>query len=124
MLEEVRLDIVAPDRLEAVEDTLCRVEARVVNRGTSLVTVRFAIAHEAPKVVDISRGGEASYAVDLATTLELHYITLIVEAKGSDGTFAPIQGGTRQIPITVTPRQDKVEFGSALNVFDDLDDLG
>ena len=107
-----------------MEDTLCRVEVRVVNRGTSLATVRFAIAHEAPKIVDISKGGEASYAVDLATTLELRYVTLIVEAKGSDGTFAPVQGGTRQIPITVTPRQDKVEFGSALDVFDDLDDLG
>ena len=86
--------------------------------------MRFAIAHEAPKIVDISKGGEASYAVDLATTLELRYVTLIVEAKGSDGTFAPVQGGTRQIPITVTPRQDKVEFGNALDVFDDLDDLG
>jgi hypothetical protein len=57
-------------------------------------------------------------------TLELRYVILIVEAKGSDGTFAPVQGGTRQIPITVTPRQDKVAFGSALDVFDDLDDRG
>jgi hypothetical protein len=47
-----------------------------------------------------------------------------VEAKGADGVFALVQGGTRQIPITVIPRQDKVEFGSALDVFDDLDDLG
>jgi hypothetical protein len=123
-LEKVRLDIAAPSRLEAVEDMLCRVEVHVVNRGTSLATVRFAIAHEAPKIVDISRGGEASYAVDLATTLELRYVTLIVEAKGADGAFAPVEGGTRQIPIAVTPRQDKVEFGSALDVFDDLDDLG
>jgi len=30
----------------------------------------------------------------------------------------------RQSPITVTPQQDKVEFGNALDVFDDLDDLG
>ena len=94
VLEEVHLDIVAPDHLEAVEDTLCHVEVRVVNRGTSLATVRFAIAHEAPKIVDISKGGEASYAVALAMTLELRYVTLIVEAKGSDGTFAPVQGGT------------------------------
>ena len=115
-LEEVRLDIVAPDRLEAMEDTLCRVEVRVVNRGTSLVTVRFAIAHEAPKVADISKGGEASYAAEFATTLDLRYVTLTVEAKGTDGAFAPVQGGTRQIPIVVTPRQDKVEFGSALSI--------
>ena len=120
VLEEVRL-IVAPDHLEAVEDTLCHVEVRVVNRGMSLATVRFAIAHEAPKIVDISKG-EASYAVALAMTLELR-MSLIVEAKGSDGTFAPVQGGTSD-PITVTPRQDKVAFGSALDVFDDLDDQG
>src|SRR5438105_9114748 len=48
----------------------------------------------------------------------------LVEAKGADGTFAPVQGGTRQLPITVTPRHDKVEFGSALDVFDDLNDMG
>ena len=121
-LEEVNLGIIAPNRLEAMEDTLCRVEVRVLNRGTSLATVRFAIAHEAPKVVDISKGGEAAYAVDLAATLDLRYVTITVEAKGPDGKFAPVQGGTRQIPMTVTPRQDKVEFGSALGVFDDLDD--
>ena len=87
-------DIVAPDHLEAVEDTLCHVEVRALNRGMSLATVQFAIAHEAPKIVDISKGGEASYAAALAMTLELRYVTLIVEAKGSDGTFAPVQGGT------------------------------
>src|SRR5262249_55452207 len=101
----------------------CRVEVRVLNRGTSLATVRLAIAHERPKVVDVNKGGEASYIVEVAATLELRYITLTVEAKGPDGKFAPVRGGTRQIPIIVTPRQDKVEFGKALDAFDGLDDL-
>jgi hypothetical protein len=121
-LEEIRLEIRVPDRLEVAEDAMLRVEVGVLNLGKSLATVRIAVAHEPPKVVDVGKGKEASHIVEFAATLDLKYVTITVETKEPEGKFYPVKGGTRQIPVTVISRRDKVEFGGALDAFDRLDD--
>jgi hypothetical protein len=45
----------------------------------------------------------------------------VIEAKGPDGRYAVVPGGTRQIPLNVKERTDKVEFSKALDVFGDLE---
>jgi hypothetical protein len=120
-VEEVSLQLQVPDSIEVVEDAVFRVDISVLNRGPSLTTVRIVIAHEPPMVFEVSKGKKVSLSAELVAMLDLRHVDVTVEAKRPDGTFAPVRGSMRQIPVVVTPRLDKVEFGRALDAFDALD---
>ncbi|HXH13307.1 MAG TPA: hypothetical protein VNP04_26460 [Alphaproteobacteria bacterium] len=53
--------------------------------------------------------------------LGLKFSAILVEAKGTDGRYAVVKGGSRQIPVMVKPRADKVEFSKALDAFSDIE---
>jgi hypothetical protein len=118
--EEIRLAISTPERLRILEDETAEVLVTIKNTGTSLVTVRVAIGKAAGQSADLGRGVERTFNETMQAELGLKFIPVLIEAKGTDGRYAVVKGGNRQIPITVQERTDKVEFSKALNVFDEL----
>ena len=120
--EIMLLEISAPSRLKAEEDQRFKVEIRVLNKGNSLASVRITIGELPPTVLDVSRGKEVLHEGEIEANITLKHISVTVEARRPDGSYAVVQGGTRQIPVTVSARKDKVEFGNALEAFDDLDE--
>jgi hypothetical protein len=119
--EEICVVITTPERLRAQEDEEMVVSVAVKNDGTSLVAVRVTIGNDGGKAAELSRGAERAFTVSLKATLGLKFIPVVIEAKGPDGRYAVVPGGTRQIPLAVKERTDKVEFSKALDVFGDLE---
>lgn len=120
--EHVRLEIKAPERLEAVEDEQLRIEVTVANKGASSIFVRITIADRPAKVLEINRGEARTQSAEIKATLKTGSVAVLVEYRGANGRYLPAPGGARQIPLRVTPRRDKVEFSNALDIFDDQDD--
>lgn len=118
--ESVRIEIITPERLEAKEDERLQVEVKLTNKGASLIAVRVTVASKAPKVIELARDESKTFSAEVEATLKLTFINVLVEYRGANGRYAPVSGGTRQIPVKVQPRADKVEFSDALDVFDDL----
>jgi hypothetical protein len=73
------------------------------------------------QTAELTRGAERSFTERLRGELGLKFIVLIVEARGTDGRYAVVKGGSRQIPVTVRERTDKVEFSRALDAFSDIE---
>jgi hypothetical protein len=119
--EEIRLEISTPDRLRAQEDDEIEVPVTIRNAGASIVTIRVTIGNASAKTAEIGRRAERRYAEHMRAELGLKFIAIIIEAKGPDGRYAVVKGGSRQIPVTVKERTDKVEFSKALDVFSDLE---
>jgi hypothetical protein len=119
--EEIRLTISTPERLRVQEDEEFEVPVMVKNASTILASVRVTIGKAAAKTADLSRGAERRFTEMLKAELGLKFIAIVVEVRGLDGRYAVVQGGTRQIPLSVKERTDKVEFSRALDVFEDLE---
>ncbi|MBI3302759.1 MAG: hypothetical protein HYZ72_11895 [Deltaproteobacteria bacterium] len=64
---------------------------------------------------------ERRFTEAVKAELGLKFVAVVVEAKGPDGRYAVVVSGTRQIPVSVKERTDKVEFSKALDVFSDLE---
>jgi len=118
--ESVQIEIITPERLEAKEDERIQVEVKLINKGASLIAVRVTVASKAPKVIELARNESRTLSAEVEGTLKLTFINVLVEYRGANGRYAPVPSGTRQIPVKVQPRADKVEFSDALDVFDDL----
>jgi len=119
--EEIRLVISAPDRLRVQEDEEFTLPVTVKNNGATLTTIRVTIGAGPVKITDLARGDERRFTETLKAELGRKLVAVVVEVKGPDGRYAVIQGGTRQIPLSVKERADKVEFSKALDVFSDLE---
>jgi len=120
--ETARIEVVAPDVLDAREDDTIDVAVTVRNRGARSATIRVTTAGAPAQQRDLAKGKEIAFSAQLKATLALRLVDVRVESRDSDGAFRPVPGGVRQIPVRVTARKDKVEFGKALEAFDDLDD--
>jgi hypothetical protein len=118
--ESVKIEIITPEKLEAKEDEGLRVEVKIINKGTSLVTVRVTIGSKPSKTLELARDESKALSVEVEADLKLTFINVVVEHRGTNGRYAMVPGGTRQIPVKVNPRSDKVEFSDALDIFDDL----
>lgn len=118
--ESIKIEIITPEKLEVKEDERLRVEVKIINKGTSLVTVRVTIGSKPSKTFELARDESKALSVEVEADLKLTFINVVVECRGVNGRYAMVSGGTRQIPIKVHPRLDKVEFGDALDIFDDL----
>jgi hypothetical protein len=119
--EKIRLVITAPDRLRVQEDDDLEVPVTIRNDGTSRVTIRVTIGPVPGKTAELGRGAERSFTERLRAELGLKFISILIEAKGADGRYAVVKGGSRQIPVTVKERADKVEFSKALDAFNDIE---
>lgn len=118
--ESIRLEIITPERLEAMEDERLRIEVKVSNKGASSVTVRVTIAAKSPKVAELAKGKAETWAAEIEATLRLTLVEVHVEYRTANGRYATVSGGRREIPVRIEPRKGKVEFGDALDIFDDL----
>jgi hypothetical protein len=118
--EDLRLDISAPERLRGLEDEDVEVSVAIRNAGTSLVAVRLTIGQTPGKMAELGRGAERTFTERLKVELDLKFVPVLIEVRGADGRYAVVKGGSRQIPLTVQKRADKVEFSKALDVFDTL----
>jgi hypothetical protein len=118
--EDLRLAISAPERLRGLEDEEVEVPMTIRNAGTSLVAVRVTIGQATAKMAELGRGAERTFTERLKVELDLKFVPVLIEARGTDGRYAVIKGGSRQLPLTVQKRTDKVEFSKALDVFDAL----
>jgi hypothetical protein len=121
-VEVISLDVRVPSRLEAVEDDVLTVEVKVVNKGNSLVAVRVTVGTERQEVKEIAKGAEHTFTATLRADIGLSNLPVLVEARGTNGVYAIVRGGSRYVPVSVIERKDKVDFGSALDVFDELDE--
>ncbi len=119
--EAIRLVITAPERLRVQEDDDVEVPISIRNGGTGRVAIRVTIGQASAQTAELSRGAERSFTEHLRAELGLKFIVLIVEARGTDGRYAVVKGGSRQIPVTVRERTDKVEFSRALDAFSDIE---
>ena len=119
--EEIRLVITAPDRLRVQEDDDLEVPVTIRNGGIGRVTIRVTIGPCPWKTAELGRGAERSFSERLRAEIGLKFIAILIEAKGADGRYAVVKGGSRQIPITVKERTDKVEFSKALDAFSDIE---
>lgn len=119
--EEIRLVISTPERLRVQEDEEFAVPVTVKNNGAALATIRVTIDAGPAKMADLSRNTERRFTETLKAELGRKLVAVVVEIKGPDGRYAVVQGGTRQIPLSVKERADKVEFSKALDVFRDLE---
>jgi len=73
------------------------------------------------KTADLGRGAERSFTERLRAELGLKFITILIEAKETGGRYTVVKGGSRQIPVAVKARADKVEFSKALDAFSDIE---
>jgi hypothetical protein len=119
--EGIRLEISTPDRLRAQEDDEVEVPVTIRNAGTSMVTIRVTIGNASAKTAEIGQRAERRFTEHMRSELSLKFLPIIIEAKGPDGRYAVVKGGSRQIPVTVKERTDKVEFSKALDAFSDLE---
>jgi len=119
--EAIRLVITAPERLRVQEDDNVEVPIGIRNGGTGRVAIRVTIGQAAAQTAELSRGAERSFTEHLRAELGLKFIAILIEAKGTDGRYAVVKGGSRQIPATVRERTDKVEFSRALDAFSDIE---
>jgi len=119
--EAIRLVITAPERLRVQEDDDVEVPISIRNGGTGRVAIRVTIGQAAAQTAKLSRGAERSFTEPLRAELGLKFIAILIEAKGTDGRYAVVKGGSRQIPVTVRERTDKVEFSRALDAFSDIE---
>jgi hypothetical protein len=119
--EEIRLVITAPERLRVQEDDDFEVAVTIRNGGTSRVTIRVTIGQGPGKTAELNQGAERSFTERLKAGLGMKFIAMLIEAKGTDGRYAVVKGGNRQLPVTVKERSDKVEFSKALDAFSDIE---
>jgi PglZ domain len=119
--EAIRLVITAPERLRIQEDDDVDVQVSIRNGGTGRVAIRVTMGQAPAQTAELTRGAERSFTERLRGDLGLKFIVLIVEARGTDGRYAVVKGGSRQIPITVRERTDKVEFSRALDAFSNIE---
>ena len=119
--EAIRLVITAPERLRIQEDDDVEVPVSIRNGGTGRVAIRVTMGQAPAQTAELTRGAERSFTERLRGELGLKFIVLIVEARGTDGRYAVVKGGSRQIPVTVRERTDKVEFSRALDAFSDIE---
>jgi hypothetical protein len=119
--EAIRLVITAPEKLRVQEDDDVEVPISIRNGGTGRVAIRVTIGQAAAQTAELSRGAERSFTERLSAELGLKFIAILIEAKGPDGRYAVVKGGSRQIPVTVRERTDKVEFSRALDAFSDIE---
>jgi hypothetical protein len=115
----IRLEISAPERLRAQEDEMFDVAVAVKNVGTALITLRVTIGQASARTAALDRGADQRFSETLNADLGLKFVLILIEARGTDGRYAVVNGGSRQIPVSVKPRADKVEFSKALDVFND-----
>jgi len=119
--EAVRLVITAPERLRVQEDDDVKVPISIRNGGTGRVAIRVTMGQVQVQTAELARGAERSFTERLRGELGLKFIAILIEAKGTDGRYAVVKGGSRQIPATVRERTDKVEFSRALDAFSDIE---
>jgi hypothetical protein len=119
--EAIRLVITAPERLRVQEDDDVEVPVSIRNGGTGRVAIRVTMGQAPAQTAELTRGAERPFTERLRGELGLKFIVLIVEARGTDGRYAVVKGGSRQIPVTVRERTDKVEFSRALDAFSDIE---
>jgi hypothetical protein len=119
--EAIRLVITTPERLRVQEDDEVEVSIRIRNGGTGRVAIRVTIGQAPAQTAELSGGAERSFSDRLRGGLGLKFIAVLIEAKGIDGRYAVVKGGSRQIPVTLRERTDKVEFSRALDAFGDIE---
>jgi hypothetical protein len=96
--EAIRLVITAPEKLRMQEDDDVEVPVSIRNGGSGRVAIRVTIGQSPGKTAELSRGAERSFAEHLKAGLGMKFIAMLIEAKGADGRYAVVKGGSRQDP--------------------------
>src|SRR5439155_19420972 len=95
--QDLQLAISAPERLRVLEDEDVEVPVTIRNVGTSLATVRVTIGKAPAKMADLGRGAERTFTERLKAALDLKFVPVLIEARGTDGRYAVVKGVSRQI---------------------------